>query len=91
MQAVVFIGVGDIRLEDVPEPRIEQPTDAIVRITATAICGTELHFVRGIVPGMKPRGERQDAVAGRERRVRERAVDRALEDTFPASDAVAKY
>ena len=53
MKAVVFHGVGDIRLEDVPEPRIEEPTDAIVRLTASAICGTDLHFVRGTMPGTK--------------------------------------
>jgi threonine dehydrogenase-like Zn-dependent dehydrogenase len=53
MKAVVFHAVGDIRLDDVPEPKIEAPTDAIVRLTASAICGTDLHFVRGTVPGMK--------------------------------------
>ncbi|GBF06037.1 alcohol dehydrogenase GroES domain-containing protein [Deinococcus aerius] len=55
MKAVVWHGIGDIRLDDVPEPRIEQPTDATVRLTASAICGTDLHFVRGtggeMVPG----------------------------------------
>ena len=54
MKAVVFHGVGDIRLDDVPEPKIEQPTDAIVRLTASAICGTDLHMVRGTMPGMEP-------------------------------------
>jgi threonine dehydrogenase-like Zn-dependent dehydrogenase len=54
MKAVVFHGIGDIRLDDVPEPRIVHPTDALVRITASAICGTDLHFVRGMVAGMKP-------------------------------------
>jgi len=54
MKAVVFHGVGDIRLDDVPDPRIEQPTDAIVHLAASAICGTDLHMVRGTVPGMKP-------------------------------------
>ncbi len=54
MKAVVWHGVGDIRLDDVPEPQIEQPTDAIVRLTASAICGTDLHMVRGTVTGMKP-------------------------------------
>ena len=53
MKAVVFHGVGDIRLDDVPEPKIEQPTDAIVRLTASAICGTDLHMVRGTMPGME--------------------------------------
>ncbi|HEU4697580.1 MAG TPA: zinc-dependent alcohol dehydrogenase [Gemmatimonadales bacterium] len=54
MKAVVFHGIGDIRLEDVPEPKLEQPTDAIVRITASAICGTDLHMIRGTLPGMVP-------------------------------------
>jgi threonine dehydrogenase-like Zn-dependent dehydrogenase len=53
MKAVVFRGVGKIELEDVDEPRIEEPTDAIVRITTSAICGTDLHMVRGTMPGMK--------------------------------------
>jgi threonine dehydrogenase-like Zn-dependent dehydrogenase len=54
MKAVVYHGVGDIRLEDVPEPKIRERTDAIVRLTASSICGTDLHFVRGTVPGMVP-------------------------------------
>lgn len=54
MKAVVWHGVGDIRLDDVPEPRIEQPTDAIVRLTASAICGTDLHFVHGTFSEMVP-------------------------------------
>jgi len=53
MKAVVFHDVGDIRLEDVPEPRLQEPTDAIVRLTTSAICGTDLHFVRGTFSGMK--------------------------------------
>ena len=53
MKAVVFHGVGDIRFEEVSDPRLEQPTDAIVRLTASAICGTDLHFVRGTLSGMK--------------------------------------
>ena len=52
MKAVVFHDVGDIRLDDVPEPTLQEPTDAIVRVTASAICGTDLHFVRGTVGGM---------------------------------------
>jgi threonine dehydrogenase-like Zn-dependent dehydrogenase len=54
MKAVVFHGVGDIRLDDVPDPRLENPTDAIVRLTASAICGTDLHLVRGTFPGVRP-------------------------------------
>jgi threonine dehydrogenase-like Zn-dependent dehydrogenase len=53
MKAVVFHGIGDIRLDNVKEPSIKQDFDAIVRLTASAICGTDLHFVRGTVPGMQ--------------------------------------
>jgi threonine dehydrogenase-like Zn-dependent dehydrogenase len=54
MKAVVWHDVGDIRLDDVPDPTLDEPADAIVRITASAICGTDLHFVRGSMPGMRP-------------------------------------
>ena len=46
MDAIVWHGVGDILLEQVPEPGLKRPTDAIVRLTASAICGTDLHFIR---------------------------------------------
>lgn len=51
MKAVVFRGIGDIRLENVPEPRLQKPNDVIVRLTASAICGTDLHMIRGTLPG----------------------------------------
>lgn len=54
MKAVVFHAIGDIRLEEVPDPKIQAPTDAIVRITTSAICGTDLHMVRGTMSGMEP-------------------------------------
>jgi threonine dehydrogenase-like Zn-dependent dehydrogenase len=54
MKAVVFHGIGDIRLDSAPEPKIKEDTDAIVRLTASAICGTDLHMIRGTFPGMKP-------------------------------------
>lgn len=54
MKAVVFHGIGDIRLDEVPEPKIQDPNDAIVRLTASAICGTDLHMIRGTFLGMKP-------------------------------------
>jgi threonine dehydrogenase-like Zn-dependent dehydrogenase len=53
MKALVFHAVGDIRLDDVPDPQLQEPTDAIVRLTSSAICGTDLHFVRGTMAGMK--------------------------------------
>jgi threonine dehydrogenase-like Zn-dependent dehydrogenase len=54
MRAVVFHGIGHIELDEVPEPSIEHPNDVIVRVTASAICGTDLHFVRGTMGGVKP-------------------------------------
>ncbi|MBI5116042.1 alcohol dehydrogenase catalytic domain-containing protein [Candidatus Poribacteria bacterium] len=47
MKAMVFRGVGRIVLEDVPRPVMSEPTDAIVRVTSTAICGSDLHILRG--------------------------------------------
>ena len=52
MKAVVFHSIGDIRLDDVEEPKIQEPTDAIVRLTSSAICGTDLHMIRGTMAGM---------------------------------------
>src|ERR687897_1798768 len=54
MKAVVFHDVGDIRLDDVEDPKLQEPTDAIIRLTSSAICGTDLHMVRGTLPGMTP-------------------------------------
>ena len=48
MRASVFHAKGDIRVEEVPDPRIEQPTDALVRVTRACICGSDLWFYRGI-------------------------------------------
>jgi threonine dehydrogenase-like Zn-dependent dehydrogenase len=50
MKAVTWHGKQDVRVTDVPDPRIEHPTDAIVRITSTAICGSDLHLYRGLIP-----------------------------------------
>jgi threonine dehydrogenase-like Zn-dependent dehydrogenase len=44
MRAVTWQGKRDVRVEDVPDPVIEQPTDAIVRVTSTCICGSDLHL-----------------------------------------------
>ncbi|MEN6332712.1 MAG: alcohol dehydrogenase catalytic domain-containing protein, partial [Phycisphaerales bacterium] len=53
MKAVVYHDVGDIGLDDVPEPTIQDPNDALVRITGSGICGTDLHMIRGTLPGME--------------------------------------
>lgn len=53
MKAAVFHGVGDIRVDDVLEPALQPAPDAIVRLTASAICGTDLHMARGTMPGWR--------------------------------------
>ncbi|HEY2027879.1 MAG TPA: alcohol dehydrogenase catalytic domain-containing protein, partial [Myxococcales bacterium] len=53
MKAIVFHGIGDIRLDTVKEPKLKEKQDAIVRLTASAICGTDLHMIRGTFTGMK--------------------------------------
>jgi threonine dehydrogenase-like Zn-dependent dehydrogenase len=50
MKAVVFHGAEDVRVEEVADPKIERPTDAIVRLTSTAICGSDLHLYHVLGP-----------------------------------------
>ena len=50
MKALIYQGPGRIALEDRPRPKIAAPTDAIVRIFKTTICGTDLHIIKGDVP-----------------------------------------
>ncbi|HLS59338.1 MAG TPA: zinc-dependent alcohol dehydrogenase [Paracoccaceae bacterium] len=53
MRALVWHGANDVRCETVPDPGIEDPKDAIIRTTACAICGSDLHLHDGFMPGMK--------------------------------------
>jgi threonine dehydrogenase-like Zn-dependent dehydrogenase len=53
MRALCYHGKHDIRCDTVPDPTIEHPRDAIVRVTSCAICGSDLHLYNGFVPGMK--------------------------------------
>lgn len=53
MKANCWIGKQDVRVETVPDPRILNPRDAIVKITSTAICGSDLHLYNGFVPTME--------------------------------------
>ena len=54
MRAVTWHGKRDVRVEDVPDPRIEQSTDALVRITSTAVCGSDLHLYEVLGPFLSP-------------------------------------
>ncbi len=53
MRAVVLAGVGDLRLEEVPDPTLRAPTDAIVRVTRTGLCGADLFPFHGHTPGFE--------------------------------------
>ena len=53
MKALAWHGKGDIRCEEVPDPKSEHPRDAVIKVTACAICGSDLHIYGGIIPQMK--------------------------------------
>ncbi len=53
MRAVCWHGTHDVRVEHVRDPEIINPRDAVIRVTSTAICGSDLHLYDGVVPGMK--------------------------------------
>ena len=52
MQALTYQGARDVRVESVPDPALQAPDDLILRVTATAICGSDLHIYRGKIPDM---------------------------------------
>ena len=54
MKAVVFKTIKCIKIDDVPDPKIQLPTNALVRVTSTAICGSDLHIYNGYFPQLKP-------------------------------------
>ncbi|MBX6316465.1 MAG: glutathione-dependent formaldehyde dehydrogenase [Isosphaeraceae bacterium] len=54
MKALCWYGRHDVRLETVPDPKILNPRDAIVRVSSTAICGSDLHLYDGYIPTMQP-------------------------------------
>src|SRR5829696_7528865 len=54
MKAVVFHKPGDMRVDDVADPAIENSDDVILRVTATAICGSDLHIYNGFFPQLRP-------------------------------------
>lgn len=45
MRAVLFTGAGGVTVDEVAAPRIQEPTDAVVRVTLTSICGSDLHLL----------------------------------------------
>jgi threonine dehydrogenase-like Zn-dependent dehydrogenase len=53
MKALCWHGKKDLRYDTVPDPRIEDPRDAVIRVSSCAICGSDLHLFDGFMPGMK--------------------------------------
>lgn len=85
MRAVVFREPGRVDVADVPDPRLEDPGDAIVRVAATAICGSDLHFLHGKAP-LDPGDTMGHEAVG----VVERAGD-AVERFAPGDRVVASF
>jgi threonine dehydrogenase-like Zn-dependent dehydrogenase len=54
MKAVTWHGKRDVRVEQVPDPTIEQPTDAVIRVTSSGLCGSDLHLYEVLGPFMRP-------------------------------------
>jgi S-(hydroxymethyl)glutathione dehydrogenase / alcohol dehydrogenase len=61
MKAVTYQGIKNVLVKEVPDPRIEKPDDMIIRVTASAICGSDLHLLHGMIPNMQ-----EDYVIGHE-------------------------
>jgi S-(hydroxymethyl)glutathione dehydrogenase/alcohol dehydrogenase len=55
MKALVYEGIKDVRVAEVEDPKIEKADDVVVKVTSTAICGSDLHLIHGMVPNM-PKG-----------------------------------
>ncbi|MEV4196287.1 alcohol dehydrogenase catalytic domain-containing protein, partial [Streptomyces toxytricini] len=54
MKALVFHGPGQTSWQDVPDPTVQDAADAVVRVDAVTLCGTDLHIVKGDVPEVAP-------------------------------------
>src|SRR3954471_14635526 len=54
MRALTWHGIEDVRVTEEPDPRIEAPHDAVVRVTSTAICGSDLHLYKVLAPYLTP-------------------------------------
>ncbi|MBC8109136.1 MAG: glutathione-dependent formaldehyde dehydrogenase [Anaerolineae bacterium] len=54
MKALTWCGIKKVKVENVPDPKILNPRDAIIRVTSTCICGSDLHLYDGFIPFMKP-------------------------------------
>lgn len=94
MKAAVYHGARDVRLETVPEPVLKDPTDALVRVTQAAICGSDLWFYRGITqwePGDRTGHEFIGVVEAVGQDVRSVGVGDHVIAPFVSSDGSCEY
>lgn len=61
MKAVTYQGIKNVVVKDVPDPKIEKSDDMIIKVTSTAICGSDLHLIHGLIPNLH-----EDYVIGHE-------------------------
>ncbi|GEC90259.1 zinc-dependent alcohol dehydrogenase [Brevibacillus brevis] len=61
MKAVTYQGIKNVVVKDVPDPKMEKPDDMIVKLTSTAICGSDLHLIHGMIPNLQ-----EDYIIGHE-------------------------
>ncbi len=54
MKSLVYHGAKDVRIDDKPKPHIQDKEDVILKVTSTALCGSDLHLYHGVTPGMEP-------------------------------------
>ncbi len=86
MKALCWHGVGDVRIDNVPDPKIENDRDAIVKITASGICGSDLHLLNGFIPTM----ERGD-ILGHESMGEVVAVGKGVHNLRPGDRVVVPF
>lgn len=86
MKALTYQGSRDVRVQDVPEPRLQDDDDVIVRVTSTAICGSDLHLFRGKVPRL----EKGD-VLGHEFMGIVESVGKAVDEVQPGDRVVVPF
>ncbi|HKS15523.1 MAG TPA: alcohol dehydrogenase catalytic domain-containing protein, partial [Pseudomonas sp.] len=53
MRALTYHGATDVRVDTVPDPKLQDPDDVLLKVTATAICGSDLHLYHGKMPAVK--------------------------------------
>ena len=53
MKAVTYQGIKNVVVKEVPDPKIEKPDDMIIKVTSTAICGSDLHLIHGMIPNLQ--------------------------------------